>query len=99
MYKRLITYNIGNDETRGAFLKFLCRSGFEEQPDKSTYAQRNKSPQLFEELKNAITKWSHDKELSEDDSVQIYFPTKMSEKQTFIDMCIMCYDPRAKEIR
>lgn len=33
MYKRLITYNFENDETRNSFVEFLEGLGFEEQPD------------------------------------------------------------------
>ena len=99
MYKRIITYNFGSDETRSSFVELLTRLGFEEQPDQSTYAQSRRNPRFLAGLSNIITDWSHDKELSADDMVQIYFLTKISEKQTLIDTCIMYYNERFSDLR
>ena len=73
MYKRIITYTFEDDETRASFTELLLGLGFEEQPDQSTYAQKDRNPQHLDELKDVITDWSHDENLSEDDSIQIYF--------------------------
>lgn len=92
MYKRIITYSFESDETRGAFVELLLSLEFEEQPDQSTYAQRRRIPKSLGGLKKAISEWSHDKELSADDSVQIYFLTKISERLTLIDRYIMNFN-------
>lgn len=99
MYKRLITYNFENDETRNSFVEFLEGLGFEEQPDQSTYAQRKRNPRLLAGLENAIAEWSSGKELSANDSAQIYFLFKVSEKQTLIEMHNLSYNARHKDIR
>lgn len=99
MYKRIITYNFDNDDTRDAFVDFLVALEFEEQPDQSTYAQKERNPRSLDALKDAITDWSRDKELSADDSVQIYFLTRISERQTLIDRYNMNYNARHKDIR
>ena len=39
MYKRIITYNFDNDDTRDSFVDLITGLGFEVQPDQSTYAQ------------------------------------------------------------
>ena len=77
----------------------LLGLGFEEQPDQSTYAQKDRNPQHLDELKDVITDWSHDENLSEDDSIQIYFLVRISEKQMLIDRHDMNYNDRHSDIR
>ncbi len=99
MYKRIITYTFEDDETRASFTELLLGLGFEEQPDQSTYAQKDRNPQHLDELKDVITDWSHDENLSEDDSIQIYFLVRISEKQMLIDRHDMNYNDRHSDIR
>lgn len=72
MYKRLITYNFADDETRDSFVEMIENLGFMQQPDQSTYAQPRRKPDTLAELKTRITTWSSTIELDEADSVQIY---------------------------
>lgn len=99
MYKRIITYTFEDDETRASFTELLLGLGFEEQPDQSTYAQKDRNPQHLDELKDVITDWSHDENLSEDDSIQIFFLVRISEKQMLIDRHDMNYNDRHSDIR
>ena len=99
MDKRIITYTFEDDETRASFTELLLGLGFEEQPDQSTYAQKDRNPQHLDELKDVITDWSHDENLSEDDSIQIYFLVRISEKQMLIDRHDMNYNDRHSDIR
>lgn len=99
MYKRIITYTFEDDETRASFTELLLGLGFEEQPDQSTYAQKDRNPQHLDELKDVITDWSHDENLSEDDSIQIYFLVRISEKQMLIERHDMNYNDRHSDIR
>lgn len=99
MYKRIITYTFEDDETRASFTELLLGLGFEEQPDQSTYAQKDRNPQHLDELKDVITDWSHDENLSEDDSIQIYFLVRISEKQMLINRHDMNYNDRHSDIR
>lgn len=99
MYKRIITYTFEDDETRASFTELLLGLGFEEQPDQSTYAQKDRNPQHLDELKDVITDWSHDENLCEDDSIQIYFLVRISEKQMLIDRHDMNYNDRHSDIR
>ena len=99
MYKRIITYTFEDDETRASFTELLLGLGFEEQPDQSTYAQKDRNPQHLDELKDVITDWSHEENLSEDDSIQIYFLVRISEKQMLIDRHDMNYNDRHSDIR
>ena len=88
-----------NTETRASFTELLLGLGFEEQPDQSTYAQKDRNPQHLDELKDVITDWSHDENLSEDDSIQIYFLVRISEKQMLIERHDMNYNDRHSDIR
>lgn len=99
MYQRIITYNFVHDETRGSFVEFLVGLGFEEQPDQSTYAQRNRVPRHLNELVSSITNWSHDVELSKEDSVQIYFLVHVDQNHKLIDRCDLNYSARYRDIR
>ena len=99
MYRRIVTYNFESDETRNSFVELLIGLGFEEQPDQSTYAQGTRNPRTLGRLKNAINACSRDKELSEDDSVQIYFLTRINERETLIDRCVMYYSGRYSDLR
>ena len=99
MYKRIITYTFEHDEARASFTELLLGLGFEEQPDQSTYAQKDRNPQHLDELKDVITDWSHDENLSEDDSIQIYFLVRISEKQMLIERHDMNYNDRHSDIR
>ncbi len=72
MYKRLITYNFTNDETRDSFVEMIEGLDFMQQPDQSTYAQPRRKPDTLAELKTRITTWSSSVELDGADSVQIY---------------------------
>lgn len=72
MYKRMITYNFTDDNTRDSFVKMIETLGFEQQPDQSTYAQPKRNPSKLSELKAIITVWSAGESLTADDGVQIY---------------------------
>ena len=72
MYKRLITYNFSNDETRDLFVEMIEALDFMQQPDQSTYAQPRRKPTTLAELKTRISTWSSTVELDPSDSVQIY---------------------------
>lgn len=72
MYKRLITYNFSNDETRDSFVEMIEALDFMQQPDQSTYAQPRRKPTTLAELKTRISTWSSAVELDASDSVQIY---------------------------
>lgn len=72
MYKRLITYNFADDETRESFVEMIESLGFMQQPDQSTYAQPRRRPDTLAELKTRITTWSSTVELDEADCIQIY---------------------------
>ena len=72
MYKRLITYNFADDETRDSFVKMIESIGFIQQPDQSTYAQPRRKPDTLSELKTRITIWSSSVDLDAADSIQIY---------------------------
>lgn len=73
MYKRLITYNFENDDTRNSFVELITGLGFEEQPDQSTYAQKRRNPVELNALKSQISRWSNGVQLSAEDKVQIYY--------------------------
>lgn len=72
MYKRLITYNFADDETRDSFVEMIEALDFMQQPDQSTYAQPRRKPQTLADLKTRITTWSSTADLDATDCVQIY---------------------------
>lgn len=72
MYKRLITYNFANDETRDSFVEMIEDLDFMQQPDQSTYAQPRRKPQMLADLKTRITTWSSTVDLDAADCIQIY---------------------------
>ncbi len=72
MYKRLITYNFADDETRDSFVEMIEALDFMQQPDQSTYAQPRRKPETLSELKTRITTWSNTVNLDAADCVQIY---------------------------
>ncbi len=72
MYKRLITYNFSDDDTRDLFVEMIEALDFMQQPDQSTYAQPRRKPATLAELKMRISIWSSTVTLDPSDSVQIY---------------------------
>ena len=94
MFKRLITYNFSEDETRDSFVELIEALDFMQQPDQSTYAQPRRKPATLAELKTRISTWSSTVDLDAYDRVQIYVLNKDE-----INRIDMKYHSQTKSLR
>ncbi len=104
MYRQVLTYNFSDDDTRTSFEELIEDLGYYPADDQSTYLLDSSSDLSSLLLKQQIVRWSQSRSvfINEDDFVQIFYATSVSEEGRRIPVIgsrVLSYDKETEGLR